>query len=283
MRARMLFRQFGGELRKLCARRRTWIAFAAFAAIELVMPALFLLPKVSANFRRLIEIRGESFDEYFSGLTIALLTMRATVFFIGSLFLAMVAGEIVAKEMEDGTMRMHLCRPVSRFRLLALRFCTVSLYAVALAWFVGLLALGVSLLYAGTGGFFAYGFQDHVSTFHSFREGMIRYLTVLPLLSLSLLTITSLGFMFSCFRMKPAAAIICTLTVFFTDLTFRGLAFFESIHDWFLTARMGSWMGVFQPEISWPHIAEDYVILLGLDATFFVIGWLAFQISDPRP
>ena len=279
----MFLRQFGGELTKLAARRRTWIGFGAFAAIELIMPALFLLPKVSANFRRLIEARGQPFEEYFSGLTIALLTMRATVFFVGSLYLAMVSGESVAKEVEDGTMRMHLCRPVSRLRILALRYCTAALYTVALVWFIGLLALGTGLLYAGPGDFFAFGFQDHTSTFHSFREGLWRYLCVLPFLSLSLLTITSLGFMFSCFRMKPAAAIIATLTVVFTDLAFRGMSFFDSIHGWFITTRMGSWMGIFQPEISWPAIAEDYTVLLAIDASCFVIGWLAFQVRDPKP
>ena len=278
----MLLRQFGGELTKLAARRRTWIGFGAFAAIELIMPALFLLPKVSANIRRMIEARGEAFDEYFSGLTIALLTMRATVFFIGSLYLAMVSGEIVAKEVEDGTMRMHLCRPVSRLRLLALRYCTAALYTAALVWFIGLLALGISLLYAGAGNFFAYGFQDHASTFHPFREGLVRYLAVLPFLSLSLLTITSLGFMFSCFKMKPAAAIVATLTVFFTDLAMRSLSFFDSLHSWFITARMGSWMSIFQQEIPWPQIAEDYTVLLAMDASFFVVGWLAFQVRDPK-
>jgi ABC-2 type transport system permease protein len=282
MRAAMFLRQFGGELFKLAARRRTWVGFGAFAVIELIMPALFLLPRVSANFRRMIEARGHAFEEYFSGLTIALLTMRATVFFIGSLYLAMVSGEIVAKEVEDGTMRMNLCRPVSRLRLLALRYLTAALYTVVLVWFIGLLALGVSLLYAGPGGFFAYGFQDHTSTFHPFREGVLRYLTVLPFLSLSLLTITSLGFMFSCFQVKPAGAIIGTLTVFFTDLAIRGLSFFDSIQGWLITTRMGSWMGIFQPEIPWPQIAEDYIVLLGLDASFFVIGWLAFQTRDPR-
>jgi ABC-2 type transport system permease protein len=265
------------------ARRRTWIGFGAFAAIELIMPALFLLPKVSATFRRMIEARGHSFDEYFSGLTIALLTMRATVFFIGSLYLAMVSGEIVAKEVEDGTLRMHLCRPVSRLRLLALRYFTAALYTVALVWFIGLFALGVSLLYAGPGSFFAFGFQDHASTFHSFPDGLARYLTVLPFLSLSLLTITSMGFMFSCFKMKPAAAIIATLTVFFTDLAFRSMSFFDSIHGWFITTRMGSWMSIFQPEIPWHEIAEDYTVLLAMDASFFVIGWCAFQVRDPKP
>lgn len=273
-------RQFCGELRKLAARKRTWLGFAAFTAIELLLPALFLLPKVSASFRALIESRGQSFDEYFSGLTLALLTLRTTVFFVASLFLAMVAGEIVAKEAEDGTLRTLLCRPVERIRLLALRYGTAALYSFALVFFIGLVALATGHAYAGSGGFFAFGFQDHVSTFHPAHEGLVRYLAALPLLALSLLTVTSLGFMCSCFDMKPAAAVVTTLSVFFIDLSLRTVAFFESIQSCFITARMGAWMHVFQPQIAWPQIAEDYAILLALDASFFVAGWLAFELRD---
>ena len=279
----MIARQFCDEIRKLASRKRNWLGFGAFLGIELLMAALFQLPKVNGSFRLLIESRGQSFESYFSGLTLALLTMRTTVFFIGTIFLAMVAGEIVAKEVEDGAMRMLLCRPVRRIRLLALKFATISLFCVALVVFIALLALGIGLLYAGSGDFFAFGFQDHISAFHPFREGLIRYLSVIPLLSLSLLTVTSLGFMWSCFNVKPAAAIAATLGIFFTDLTFRAMPFFESVHTWCLTARMGAWMQVFQPQIPWGEIAEDYTILLALDGSFFVLGWLAFELRDLKP
>ena len=45
---------------------------------------------------------------------------------------------------------------------------------------------------------------------------------------------------------------------------------------------MGSWMSIFQQEIPWPQIAEDYTVLLAMDASFFVVGWLAFQVRDPK-
>jgi ABC-2 type transport system permease protein len=268
------------ELRKLIARRRTWLGFGAFAAIELLMPALFKLQKVQASFRLLIESRGYSFDEYFSGLTLALLTMRTTVFFVGTLFLAMIAGEIVAKEAEDGTLRMLFCRPVTRFRVLLQKYLAVFFYTAALVGFVGITALGAGLAYAGPGNFFAFGFQDHTSTFHLFRDGLIRYLTVLPLLSMSLLTVTSFAFMCSCFDIKPVSATIGTLSLFFVDFVFRGFPLFESIQSWFITMRMSAWMLVFQPQIPWAKIAGDYTLLLALDASCFVIGWLAFEQRD---
>jgi ABC-2 type transport system permease protein len=276
----MILAQFRGEMLKLAMKRRTWLGFAFFAVLELVMMGICFFPSVSANFRELIESRGHSFEEYFSGLTLALLTMRTTVFFVATLFLALVAGDIVARETEDGSIRMILVRCASRFRVIALKYAAVATFTIALVSFIGLYALAISLGWAGRGNFFAFGFQDHVSTFHPFRGGVIRYLSSLPLLCLSLLTVTSVAFMFSCFDMKPATASTAALSIFFVDLLFRGMPLLAGIHDWLITARMGAWMQLFQPQIPWREVAVDYTILLALDASCVVIGWAAFARRD---
>jgi hypothetical protein len=47
-----------------------------------------------------------------------------------------MAGDIVAKEGEDGHMRLLLARPVSRFRVLLLKYLTCTGYAVFLIQFL---------------------------------------------------------------------------------------------------------------------------------------------------
>jgi ABC-2 type transport system permease protein len=75
--------------------------------------------------------------------------MGFSVFLLGALFLSLVAGDIVAKEGEDGHMRLLLARPVSRFRLLLLKYLTCTGYALFLiqflAWTAFLLGLAARL------------------------------------------------------------------------------------------------------------------------------------------
>ena len=47
--------------------------------------------------------------------------LRTTVLLIGTLFVALVAGDIVAKEVEDGTLRVLPCQPISRLRVLTVK------------------------------------------------------------------------------------------------------------------------------------------------------------------
>ena len=276
-----LFRQqLRSELRKLFARKRTYIGFGAFLAVEILVLVLFQLPKVQGSYRLLIERAGYGFEEYFSGLTLAFIMLTSTIGLLGPLYLALVAGDVVSKEVEEGTMRMMLCRPVARLRLLAIKYLACVIYTFALIFFVGLTALAVGLMREGYGGLFVFAPLEGVFALYEKDPGLLRYLAALPLLGLSLLAVTSLGFAFSCFNMKPAAATITTLSYVMVDFIFKGIPYFESLKQWFLTTHMATWTNVFREHIPWPQIAEDYAYLLAVDLTLVIIATVNFHQRD---
>ena len=276
----LFYRQLSGELWKLFARKRTYIGFGVFLAVELAVLLLFQIPKVQRSYGALIERAGYGFEQYFSGLTLAFLILIWTISLLGGLYLALVAGDVVAKEVEDGTMRMTLCRPVGRVRLLAIKYLACALYTFALIFFIGLTALAAGIARQGYGGLFVWAPLEGVFALYERGPGLARYLGALPLMGLSLLAVTSLGFALSCFNMKPAAATIVTLSYVTVDFIFRQIPYFESIKHWFLTTHMATWTNIFREHIPWPQIAEDYAYLLAVDLTLVVIAMVNFQQRD---
>ena len=277
---RAFMEQFRGELLKLFARKRTYIGFVAFLGVEVIILFLLNLPRVRGAFTRLIEEAGYSADGYLSGLTLAFFVLLWSIFLLGSLYLALVAGDVVGKEAEDGTLRMMLCRPVSRGRILALKLCAVAVYSFALTWFVGITALAVGLLHSGAGGLFVFAPMEKVFALYDFGPGLARYALAVLLLSFSLLTIPAVGFFLSCFDMKPAAATITTLSFFFMDSILKNIPFFESLKPWFVTAHMSAWIRAFEYRIPWEHMLEDYAWLLAINATLVVLAAVVFQQRD---
>ncbi len=276
----LFFLQLGGELRKLFARKRTYIGFGAFLLVELLVLGLMQLPRNQRWMTREITRRGFLADDYFSGLTLANQMLGLTIFFLGALYLALVAGDVVAKEVEEGTLRMMLCRPVSRLRLLLVKYAACVLYTFALIIFIGVTALLAGVAWRGTGGLFVFAPMDNLFAFYEWAPGLLRYAATLPLLGLSLLSITSLAFALSCCNVKPAAATIVTLSYLFMDEILRRLPYFESIRGWFLTTHMVTWMNVFRPHLPVAQMVEDYAYLLGVDVTLVIIGVLIFQGRD---
>ncbi len=276
----LFFFQLRNELRKLFARKRTYIGFGAFLLMEGVILFMINLPKPRAHFQHMIEQNGYTFEQYFSGLTLGLLMVMWTSLLLGALFLALVAGDVVSKEVEEGTLRMMLCRPVSRGRLLALKYTASVIYTFALIFFIGLTALVAGFCYRGLGGLFVFAPMEKIFALHEFGPGLVRYLCALPLLALSLTTITSLAFLFSCFDMKPAAATIVTLSIVFLDSIFRNIPYFESLQPYFITTHISAWLQIFTTYIPWWRMVEDYAYLLAFDASCVVIALAVFERRD---
>lgn len=272
--------QLRGELRKLFARKRTYIGFAAFLAVELAVLVLLRLPRVQQRLEQLLERSGYAAGDYLSGLTLGLIITLSTVFILGALYLALVAGDIVAKEVEDGTMRMLLARPAGRGRLLALKLAACLVYTGVLAVFIGVTAVAAGTIHSGWGGLFVYAPPEGVFAVYPAGEGAARLVLALPFLAASLGTITCLGFCLSCLPMKPAAATVITLSVLFVDTVLKNLPFFSGIRDWFLTAKMGAWVGVFAHRIPWESMAGQYAWLAAINVTLVVTGYIAFQSRD---
>lgn len=277
----MLFlRQLRFELLKMFARKRTYIGFGAFLALELVILFMLNLQHPKEHLRRLIEQNGYGFDAYFSGATLALLVLLWSSTILGSLYLALVTGDLVAKEVEDGTMRMLLCRPISRVRVTLLKYISAIIYTFSLILFIGVTALLAGLAYRGYGGLFVDAPEAGIFALYPAGRGLYLYLLSLPMLALSMTTISSIGFLFSCCNMKPAAATIVTLSVIFIDFIVHGIPYFESLHEWFITTHLSTWLHIFQYYPPWPTVVEDYCYLIGVDITCFILGSAIFYRRD---
>ena len=211
------------EFLKMFARKRTYIGFGVFLLMECLVLFLLNLPKPKASFRHLIEQNGYGFDEYYSGFTLAMLMVMWTTTLLGSLYLALVGGDLMAKEVEDGTMRMLLCRPISRLRVTLIKYLAAVLYTLVLIGFIGGTALLAGLAYRGFGGLFVIAPQEGIFALIPPERAMRLYLTGIPLLAISMVSVSSLGFLFSCCNMKPSAATIVTLSIMFLDFIFRGI------------------------------------------------------------
>lgn len=277
---RLFLRQLGGEFRKLFGRRRTFIGFGVFIAFEILVSFLFRIDRVRNSLSRVIDNAGYDAAGYFSALTLGVLIVAWTIFLLATLYLALVGGDVVSKEVEDGSLRMMLCRPISRGRILLLKGIVSFVYTFVLTAFIMITALLAGLLNSGSGGLFVFAPLEGVFALHDFGPGLARYLAAIPLVSLSLCTITSLAFCLSCFNMKPAAATILTLSIVFADFILKITPYFESIRHWFLTMKMATWVHVFDYHIPWEMMVENYVWLLAVDATLFLIGWLVFERRD---
>lgn len=276
----LFFRQWGGELLKLFARRRTYIGFAAFVALELVLLLLFRLQGMERFFGK-VSGKGAEFHHYQSALTLAMIVLGLSVLILGALYIALVGGDIVAKENEDGHYRLLLARPVSRVRLLFLKYLTCVSYAFVLIQFIAwsVLLLGIGLVGWG-GGFFAWVPELGLMEFYEWGPGFERFALASVFLALSMTTVSSVAFFLSCLPIKPAAATITALSYVLIDMILQRSNFMDSYDHFLITKHMGSWARVLTQEIPWAVVVRSYTVLTAVSASLFILGTAIFEARD---
>lgn len=230
----MFYLHFRNELWKLFGKKRTYIGFGAFLVVQTGMLLMFRFGHVRADMERVLAGNGYLAEEYISALTVAVIMLIPQVALLMPLYATLVGGDMVAKEAEEGTLRMILSRPISRFRLLLMKWLTGIVFATLLVLVLGGTALCLARIWFPWKGMFVSwpGIGFNVL---SVGTGFSLYLWSLTFMAVNASVAVGLAFMFSCFNMKPAAATILALSVLFVSIVMENIPFFESYKEWFPT------------------------------------------------
>src|SRR6266704_2296488 len=143
----MLLPYLRNELWKLFGKKRTYIGFGAFVLAQNAMLLLFRFTRWQSDMERMLAGNGFLAQQYVSALTVAVIMLVPQVILLMPLYAALVGGDLVAKEAEDGTLRMILSRPISRFRLLFVKWLAGVTFSAVLVLVLGCTALGFARLW----------------------------------------------------------------------------------------------------------------------------------------
>jgi ABC-2 type transport system permease protein len=276
----MFLLQLRNELIKLFGKKRTYIGFAMFLLAQNLIAVVFRFTHAMTPLRRMLESSSQEAAEYLSALTIATVMMMPLAAFLLPLYVALIGGDLVAKEAEDGTLRMILSRPIGRARLLAVKWVAGAIFALALSLALGVLGLLFARLYFPWGGLFVWMPDQEILGVFSATDGLVRYAAAHLMLVTEACSIMGLAFMFSCFNVKPAAATILALSLVFVSFILEHIPYFKEYENWFLTYHLNLWQLMFAERIPWWRVGQSLSLLVGFNVTFGAVGLAVFQTRD---
>ncbi len=271
------------EARKLMARRRTWAGFVIYLLLEGLALMILALPKTRYEFDRLLTKNGIAFEVVYSGLTLATYILMLTLTLVGGICVALVAADLVAKEVEDGTLRLTLARPVSRLQLVTGKATVGAAHAFLLVVFAGATAAMAAVAYTGRlTDLLVFAPTHQVFAFHEGGVSLWLYARAVLLAAVAMQAVAALGFLFSCLRLKPATAAGLTVLVLMVDGVLWAAPFSGGYRHYFLTQHLGCWLWSFSYLVPWTAVAQSLVVVAGLSATCWTIGATVFLTRDLR-
>lgn len=269
------------ELFKIFRKPRTYIAFAAIAAIViLVQIALYAdgekyLDFVMQTINESFQIEGKKLNGYFVCFTI-LQTLLIHV----PLLVALVAGDMIAGEANMGTLRLLASKPISRKGLIWSKFSAALIYTASLLLFMALLSLFGSIAIFGVSDLMV--FKSNMLVILSKDDVLWRYFGAFGFAFLSMATVAALAFLLSVFADNSIGPIIATMSIviLFTILTTMDIPFFNAMKPFLFINHMLNWKGFFENPVDTREVMKSAVILLLHIGVFFTLAMVIFQKKD---
>jgi ABC-2 type transport system permease protein len=277
---KMFLLQLRNELWKLFAKKRTYIGLGMFLVAQNAVILLFRFTRATNAMKRTLEGNGYAVADYMSALTLSTLMVLVMAFTLLPLYVALMGGDFVAKEAEDGTLRMILSRPISRLRLILLKWLAGGVFSAVMVVALGVFGwIFAAIWFPPRGGLFVF-LPGEAFAVYDFWAGLGHYAAAHVVMMAKAQTILTLGLMFSCFNMKPAAATVLALSLVMITRILMEIPYFREMQHWFLAYHLDVWRFLLLQQIPWARITESLSILAAVNVSLLVLGCTAFHLRD---
>jgi ABC-2 type transport system permease protein len=269
------------ELFKIFKKPRTYIAFAAIAAIIFLVQLAFYMDGekyisfMMASVESSFAMEGNMMNGYFI-FFIILQTLLVHV----PLLISLVAGDMVAGEANMGTLRLLVTKPLSRTSIMLSKFWATCVYTILLLTFMAVLGLLGSILLFGTSDLMV--FKSDKLLLIDRTDVLWRYFAAYGFAGLSMITVASLAFLFSVFAENSIGPIITAMSVIivFTILTTMDIPFFNAMKPYLFTNHMLNWKGFFDRPVDAGEVLKSALFLVGHIVFFVSLAIYIFKKKD---
>lgn len=268
------------ELYKIFRRPRTYISFGIILAIALLIQVAMLFD--GQTFLGFMLQGVEQFDiqgNVLNGYLITYIILQTLLIHI-PLLVALVAGDAIAGEANMGTLRLLLTKPISRPRIILVKFAASVFYSLCLIVWLAIVGLTISLLVFGKGDMINLKSDAFVMILKD--DVMWRYAAAFGFAALAMTTVAALSILLSVFAdnaigpIMGTMGIIVVLTIFST----LGLPIFDNIKPYLFTTHMIGWKGFFDDPVPYTAIARSAGILAGYIILFIGSAIYFFSKKD---
>jgi ABC-2 type transport system permease protein len=258
------------ELRKLVSQKRTYLGLG----LAVILPVIFVIVES-------LRSRHDHGENIFatqitqSGLATPVLMLLFLSVFMLPLIASLVAGDIVAAEDGNGTLKTILTRSADRGQIFAAKALTALTYATV--------AVFLSAAVATVAGVAAWGFNRIITysgTVVSPSEGLLLVFAANASYLIPLFAVASIGVLLSTVTRNSAAAVVGAVGVTILIFIVAQIPGLEGIKPYLLTEQYEAWHGLLRTPTNWGPIGHSAWVCALYAVPALIAGYLVFLRRD---
>jgi ABC-2 type transport system permease protein len=258
------------ELRKLVSQKRTYLGLG----LAVILPLIFVIVQSLRH-------RHDHGDNIFvseitqSGLATPVLMLLFLSVFMLPLIASLVAGDIVAAEDSNGTLKTILTRSVDRGQVFAAKVIAALTYAT--------IAVFLSAAVATVAGVASWGFNSirtYSGTVVSASEGLLLVFAANACYLIPLFAVACIAVLLSTVTRNSAASVVGAVGVVILLYILGGIPGLEGVKPYLLTEQFEAWHGLLRTPTNWAPIGHSAWVSALYAGPALVAAYLVFLRRD---
>lgn len=196
------------------------------------------------RFDKTMNFHVEDLTSYLDGLFFARIAMVPTFIVLMPIVVATLAGDCVAGEMQEGSLKLYVSRPRSRSRIILLKFFAVYLATLLYCLYFAVLNIAIGVLVLNISPTQLVMLTDRVFgtdvVIMGVRGALLRYFAATVYFSFSLTALGAITLFFSTVFNRMSAATVTVISFYFVSYVIAALPFSESIRPYLLSEVMNN-------------------------------------------
>jgi ABC-2 type transport system permease protein len=259
------------EIRLMMGRRRNQIGLLVLAAVPVF---------ISIAVKSTLSKPGQDAPDFFrsitdNGLFVALAALTIEIGLFLPLAVSVVAGDSIAGEANIGTLRYLLSVPVTRPRLLAVKYAAIVVGAFTATFTVMVVGMVMGLALFGGGSMTLLS-----GTQVGFGEGLLRVVVAAAYLACGLSALGAVGLFVSTMTEQPIGAMVTTVLFSSTSYVLDSIPQVSFIHPYLITHHWLDFGDLFRDPVAWNNILAGLYLALGYTIVFLAAAWARFAGKD---
>jgi ABC-2 type transport system permease protein len=259
------------ELRLIFGRRRNLAGLGVLAAVPVLIAVAVKLSSPG---------RDSGGPDFFTsitenGLFVALASLGLELGLFLPLAVAAISGDAIAGEANTGTLRYLLPVPVSRARMLGVKYLAIVVFSLVATLTVT--ATGVVMGLALFGG----GSMTLLSgTQIGFMEGLLRVLLASGYLALCFASLGAVGLFVSTLTEQPIGAMIAVVLFSTASFILDSIPQVGWLHPYLITHHWLAFGDLFRDPVAWDGIRQGMYVAAAYAVVFWLLAWARFADKD---
>lgn len=236
------------------------------------------------RFDKTMNFHVEDLTSYLDGLFFARIAMVPTFIVLMPIVVATLAGDCVAGEMQEGSLKLYVSRPRSRSRIILSKFFAVYLATLLYCLYFAVLNIAIGVLVLNISPTQLVMLTDRVFgtdvVIMGVRGALLRYFAATVYFSFSLTALGAITLFFSTVFNRMSAATVTVISFYFVSYVIAALPFSESIRPYLLSEIMNNSFLLWLSPLPVNKLLVNLSTLSLYTVGFLLLATLMFNYKD---